>query len=213
MNALSDLLLVLLILLNLRLLGTSRLGVCINTAALQAVLLAALPLLTGEWPEYWVLVVLAAGVVVKAFVLPRFLRRAVRQAGVVREVEPLVGFNVSILVGVALLGASFYLSRQLVIPWIENAALLTPVALFTVFTGLFIIVTRRKAVTQVVGYLVMENGIWAFGTAFAIREPFLVEMGVLLDVFVAVFVMAIVVHHISRTFDHMDTDQLSALKD
>jgi hydrogenase-4 component E len=212
-NALSDLLLVLLILLNLRLLGTSRLGVCINTAALQAVLLAALPLLTGGWLEDWVLVVLAAGVVVKAYVLPRLLRRAVRQAGVVREVEPLVGFSMSILAGVALLGASFYLSRQLVIPWIENAALLTPVALFTVFTGLFIIVTRRKAVTQVVGYLVMENGIWAFGTAFAIREPFLVEMGVLLDVFVAVFVMAIVVHHISRTFDHMDTDQLSVLKD
>ena len=86
-------------------------------------------------------------------------------------------------------------------------------ALFTIATGLAIIVSRRKAVTQVVGYLAMENGIYVFGAAFAIREPLLVEMGVLLDVFVAVFVMGIMIHHIGREFDHIDTDRLSVLKD
>jgi hydrogenase-4 component E len=59
----------------------------------------------------------------------------------------------------------------------------------------------------------MENGIYAFGMAFAIQEPLLVEMGVLLDVFVAVFVMGITIYHISRQFDHIDTDRLSALRD
>jgi hydrogenase-4 component E len=61
--------------------------------------------------------------------------------------------------------------------------------------------------------LMMENGICAFGLAFAVEQPFLVEMGVLLDVFVAVFVMGIAIHHIGREFDHIDTDRLSALKD
>ena len=69
------------------------------------------------------------------------------------------------------------------------------------------------ALSQVLGYLAMENGIYAFGMAFAIQEPLMVEMGVLLDVFVAVFVMGIAIHHISREFDHIDTDKLSALKD
>ncbi len=79
--------------------------------------------------------------------------------------------------------------------------------------GLLLIVSRRKAVMQTLGYLAMENGIYAFGLAFAVEEPLLVEMGVLLDVFVAVFVMGIAIHHISREFDHIDTDRLSTLKD
>jgi len=91
---------------------------------------------------------------------------------------------------------------------------LIPVAaMFTILTGLLLIVSRRKALTQVVGYLVMENGVYAFGAALAVDEPLLVELGVLLDVLVAVFVMGIAIYHISREFDHIDTDQLSALRD
>ncbi len=88
-----------------------------------------------------------------------------------------------------------------------------PGALFTILSGLFLIISRRKALTQVIGYLVLENGIYAFGAALAVEEPLVVEMGVLLDVFVAVFVMGITIHHISRDFDHIDTDRLSLLKD
>jgi hydrogenase-4 component E len=59
----------------------------------------------------------------------------------------------------------------------------------------------------------MENGIYAFGLAFALSEPLLVELGVLLDIFMAVFVMGIAIFHINREFNHMDTDRLSLLKD
>jgi len=93
-----------------------------------------------------------------------------------------------------------------------QSAFLFPGALFTTLTGLMIIVSRRKALTQVVGYLVMENGVYAFGAALAVQEPLLVEMGILLDVFVAVFVMGITIYQISREFDHIDTDRLSELK-
>jgi len=87
-----------------------------------------------------------------------------------------------------------------------------PSALFSLLTGLMIIVTRRKALTQVIGYLTMENGVYLFGTVLMIEEPFLVEMGVLLDVFVAVFIMGITIYQINSEFDHIDTDRLSELK-
>jgi hydrogenase-4 component E len=76
-----------------------------------------------------------------------------------------------------------------------------------------VVVTRRKAITQVIGYLAMENGIYAFGLATAVRAPLLVELGVLLDIFAAVFVMGIAILHIRREFDHIDTDRLTMLRE
>ena len=72
--------------------------------------------------------------------------------------------------------------------------------------------SRKKALTQVMGYLVLENGINAMGVAIAKEQPYLVELGILLDVFVAVFVMGIIIFHINREFDHIDTDQMSSLR-
>jgi hydrogenase-4 component E len=87
------------------------------------------------------------------------------------------------------------------------------VALFTIFVGLFMIVTRKKALTQVLGYLTLENGIYAFGLGVAQEWPLIVELGILLDIFAAVFVMGIAIFHINREFDHIDSDRLSTLKD
>jgi len=80
-------------------------------------------------------------------------------------------------------------------------------------TGLFVIVSRFNALNQVVGYLVLENGVTMFGLLLAPEVPFLVEMGILLDVFVAVFVMGITIFHISREFEHIDVEQLTTLRD
>ncbi len=87
-----------------------------------------------------------------------------------------------------------------------------PVAFFTIMSGLFLIISRKKALTQVLGYLVMENGIYVFGTSIAAKQPLVVELGILLDVFVAVFVMDIAIFHISREFEHTDVDKLDKLK-
>jgi hydrogenase-4 component E len=214
MKAWLDFLLVLLILSNLWLLGSSRLAACIRTVAIQAVLLGCIPLLMPDGAYSLRLVSLAVfSTAIKAGVLPWLLRRAVREANVRNEVEPLVGFTTSLLLGIGLLAASLHLAGRLPLPGGQGTAFLVPVALFTVMVGLFLIVSRVKAVMQALGYLAMENGIYAFGMACAIQEPLLVEMGVLLDVFVAIFVMGITMHHINREFDHIDTDRLSALKD
>ena len=85
-------------------------------------------------------------------------------------------------------------------------------AIFLISIGLFMIISRRKALMQVIGYLVLENGIFVFGVITVVATPLLVELGVLLDAFVAVFVMGIAVFHINREFGSMDVDQLNALK-
>ena len=80
-------------------------------------------------------------------------------------------------------------------------------------TGFIMLTTRRKAITQVVGYLILENGIYIMGLALLDAMPFLVEVGVLLDLFVAIFVMGIIINHISREFRSTDVARLSSLKE
>jgi hydrogenase-4 component E len=151
-------------------------------------------------------------------VFPRLLYRAEQTAGVKHEFQPLIGYSLSILLGVMLLALSLWVGSSLHLPGYAagqemTSKLVVPVALFTIMTGLLLIITRNKALTQVLGYLVLENGIYIVGVSLVREQPLLVEMGILLDVFVAVFVMGIMIFHISREFDHMDVDQLSVLKD
>ena len=209
----TDIILILLVLTNLRLLGAGRLGASVRMVAVQGVLLGALALLTNHHLTAAVLLVALSGMALKGVVFPWLLFRALREAEVEREVEPFVGPILSLLAGVAALGASLWLAHRLPLPESPNSSLLVAVALFSILVGLFLIVTRKKAISQVLGFLVMENGIYAFGVGLVLESPLLVELGVLLDVFVAVFVMGIIIFQISREFDHIDTDRLSALKD
>jgi hydrogenase-4 component E len=214
MPAALDILSVLLILANLRLLGSSRLAACIRAVALQAVILGAAALVANRGNlDVRVVTIALASIVIKAGALPWLLRRAIRESGAVNEVEPIIGYTASLLSGVGLLGVCLLIGSRLSAHVPAGSGLFLTVALFTTATGLLVIVSRRKAVTQVLGYLAMENGIYAFGMAFVVQEPLLVEMGVLLDVFVGVFVMGIAIYNISREFDHIDTDRLTALKD
>jgi hydrogenase-4 component E len=214
MNLLVDAMIVLLILTNLRLIASSRMASCIYVVALQGILLGLLPLLVGADHLTLRAVMLSiVTVALKGIVFPWLLFRTLQTANVRREIEPLVGYTTSLLVGALLLGLSMWLGSRLPLPVPAESPLVLPLALFNLMIGLFAIVSRRKALTQVLGYLVMENGIYAFGLAFALSEPLLVELGVLLDVFMAVFVMGIAIFHINREFNHMDTDRLSLLKD
>jgi hydrogenase-4 component E len=212
-NTWIDFIMVCLVLANLMLLGSSRIGVCIRTAAVQGVLLGLLSLVGHERlaAHNWVLAV--ASVAIKGTALPWLLFRAMREANVRREVEPYVGFSSSLLIGVAALGVSSWLATRFPRPLPAISPLILPVALFTMLTGLFLIVSRRQALTQVIGYIALENGVFAFGLGLVREAPVIVEMAILLDIFVAVFVMGITIFHISREFDRIDTDQLTALRD
>ena len=212
MTDLSDLLLLLVVLTDFWVLGTTRLSSTIRAAAIQGALLAALPI--ALHPAFSIhLIGLGLGtLLVKAIVLPGFLQRAIREASVRREVEPVIGFTASVCRGAVAVALSFAVAQRLPLPE-EQTALLVPVALATVIVGLIVLTTRSKALTQVVGYLILENGIYVFGLSQAERVPFLVDVGVLLDVFVGVFIMGIVVFHINREFDSLSSARLTELKD
>jgi hydrogenase-4 component E len=136
-----------------------------------------------------------------------------RDADTVREIEPLIGYNLSVIVGAIALGISLWLGQRLPLPSQPGSFLLVSVAFFTCLVGFVLLITRSKAITQVLGYLILENGVYAFGAVVAVGMPILVELGILLDVFVGVFVMGIAIFHISRQFDHIDTDRLVTLSD
>jgi hydrogenase-4 component E len=212
MNNTADMIMVFLVLTNLALLGLSRLGACIRLTALQGVALGILPLALNQWnPDLHLAVFSAVLVILKGIVFPFILMRTLRELNVQREVEPFIGYGTSIGLGTAALVSCMWLSSRLPLP-AAMSALTIPVAFFTIMTGLFLIITRKKAITQVLGYLVLENGIYAFGAALVVKQPVLIELGILLDVFVAVFVMGIAIFHINREFDHIDTDKLSGLR-
>jgi hydrogenase-4 component E len=129
-----------------------------------------------------------------------------------REVEPLIGYMASVILGAVALAIAFAVANVLPLHMV-GTDLLVPVALVTVMIGLIVLITRSKAVTQVVGYLMLENGIFLFGLTQSERVPFLVEIGVLLDVFVGVFIMGIVMFHINREFDSISAARLTELRD
>ncbi|MCE5231267.1 hydrogenase [bacterium] len=214
MTSWMDMILVLLILPGFVMLGSSRLQACLGALALQGFLMGVLPLVSAESPITARLALLAAATVaLKGVTLPKLLEKAMRRAEVRHEVEPFIGFGASILVGIAALAGSFWVSTRLPLPGSTEPSLAVAIALFNIFVGFTLLVTRKVALNQVVGYLVLESGIYIFGMSLALELPLMVELGILLDVFVAVFVMGIMIFHISRAFDHIDTDRLSTLKE
>lgn len=207
----AHLLLLLVVLTDFAVLGTSRLSACIRWIAFQGALLGVLSLLGGGELGWNAILVAAGTIIVKAIALPAFLRWAIREASIRREVEPLIGYLASILLGGAALAVAFGLAASM--PPSVRDALEVPVALVTVIIGMIVLMTRVKAITQVIGYLMLENGVYLFGIRLARHVPFLIEAGVLLDVFVGVFIMGIVVFHINREFDSISSANLSELRE
>jgi len=210
-HALTEPLLLAIVLADFAVLATSRLSACIRALAVQGALLGVLSVAIDEPISLHALVLGAGTIAIKAIALPWFLRWAMREAAVRREVEPAIGYMASLAIGAVAVGLSFAVASRL--PAATGAGSLVPVAFATLLVGLLVLTTRSKAITQVVGYLMLENGVYLFGLTQVRRIAFLVEVGVLLDVFVAVFIMGIVVFHINREFDSISSANLVELKE
>lgn len=208
MNAILGADMAIVLMTTLILLGSGRLVFCIRLVAVQGIAMSLLPLASPDNAWFFTLGTFA----IKGVLLPWLLIRARRQSDVYREDRPLVGFGASLAAGVLMLLASFALAAHLPFAASSIPPLAAPVAFFNLFAGLFLIIGRRTALTQVLGYLVMENGIYAFGMTFVSRQSILVELGALLDLAVGVFVMVIIIFHISRQFEHTDVDRLNHLR-
>ncbi|MBP7676407.1 MAG: hydrogenase, partial [Thermoanaerobaculia bacterium] len=158
-----DILLVLVILLNFLVLGTPSLRMTIRGAALQGTLLALLPLLVHRGFGWRVAAIAVATMALKGLLIPGLLEKAMRDVHIRKEVEPYVGFVPSLFlcgVGTAL---AILFSGNLPLAPEHAGTLLVPASLATLLSGFLVLTTRKKAISQVVGYLILENGIFIFG--------------------------------------------------
>jgi hydrogenase-4 component E len=213
MDPILDPLLIAALALNFVALGVSRIRGVINAVALQGILLGLFPLFVQ--PEIalrgYLLVIVTIGL--KGFVIPAFLVHAMREANIQHEVRPVVNYMTSLLLGAVGTGLAMVFSYTLPLAEQHRGLLLVPASLSTVWTGFLMLTTRQKAIMQVLGYLLLENGIFLFGLLLLEAMPFLVEVGVLLDLFTGVFVMGIIIHDISREFASISTEHLTELKE
>lgn len=212
MSALTDQLLVLCLLINFIVVGTSRLAFSVRAVAVQGVILGVLPALVH--PFSWHLVAIVVSIIlVKGALIPIFIIRAVRKAEIQREFEPFIGYIPSLVLGALFTSLAFIFAARLPLAPEHEGLLFVPASIATLMCGFLILMGRRKAISQVLGYLLMENGIFVFGLLLADAMPVMVEAGALLDLLVGVFVMGIVINHISREFSTLDTSRLSTLRE
>jgi hydrogenase-4 component E len=205
--------LALLLVMNLFVLGTSRILAVIHTVAAQGILLGIIPLLIHQHLTTPVALIILVSIVVKGVVIPSFLVRALAEAQIKREVEPLIGLLPSIILGAVATAFALLMTRQLPLAGQHQTLLLVPTAIATVLVGFIILITRYKAISQVIGYLVLENGIFIFSMLLIEAMPLIIEMGVILDLFVGIFVTCIIINHINQAFSSLDTRRLVSLKE
>ncbi len=213
MNNFLNLLIGLAMGINLLALGSSRVPSLITAVAFQGMALGIMPLLIEEHAGIIVIAVALGTIVVKGFVIPTLLRRAMRTANVDREVEPSIGFVPSLLLGAGGTIAAVAFAHTLPLLPEHVGSLLVPGAGASVLTGFVLLIGRSKAISQVCGYLILENGIYLFGLLLIRATPMLVEAGILLDITVGVFVIGIIVDRIQRAFDSLDTRKLTVLRE
>ncbi len=149
----------------------------------------------------------------KVIVLPYILHTLVVKLKIRKDAETLVNIPATMLIGIALVIFSYYLTA----PVTELSRLITrstiAVALATVMIGLLMMITRKHAVTQIIGFLAMENGLFFAATNATYGMPLVVELGVALDILIAAFIFGIFFFHIHTTFDSLDVEQMTRLKE
>jgi hydrogenase-4 component E len=209
MTQLLEPMLIVALALNFVALGVSRIRAVINAVAMQGILLGLFPLLMSHEIGLRGGLLAAGTVALKGFIIPMFLIRAMRAADIQQEVQPIINHMTSLLLGAVGTGLALGLSFDLPLADAHAQLLIVPASLATAWTGMLILVTRRQAIMQVLGYLLLENGIFLFGLMLLEALPFVVEVCVLLDLFTGVFVMGIIIHHISREFASTQPDALT----
>ena len=185
----------------------------IRLFAMQSFLLAAIAGVVGYAYGAWhVLVVAALTILGKVIFLPWRLERLVRQIKIEQEIRPFVNMPASMLICGALTVLAYVVARP--ITSLERLGSNTlAVAIALLLTGFFLMINRRKAITQVLALLTMENGVMLAAIALTTYGmPLVVELGIFFDMLVAVMVLGILVYRIRESFDSMDTSKLNQLK-
>jgi hydrogenase-4 component E len=179
----------------------------------QSLVLAALLVIVGhfgEAPELYIVAVVFLAL--KAIFIPRYLERLAKRVGAEPESLPYVNITSSLVIAALLVLLAYAVMRPLVLASQLPTRGGLPLAMGLIFVGLFIVITRKKALTQVIGFLVLENGIALMAVLGTFGIPLIVELGVFLDVMMGFLVMQVFVYHIHGTFESIDVEQLNQLR-
>ncbi|MDP4292555.1 MAG: hypothetical protein Q8908_15860, partial [Bacteroidota bacterium] len=146
--------------------------------------------------------ILLETIIVKAILVPLFINYIIKRNGITRETEPFIPNFVSLIIVTTIIVITILLSNSISDIHLEKISFI--VALSTLFTGLFIIGTRKKIITHVMGYLVIENGVFILSLAVGNEMPLLVNLGIMLDIFASVLILGIFVNKIGDVLKNTD---------
>ena len=195
------------------LLGRREVPAYVNAFAWQSTVLAGVTTVVGYYgrrPDlYWVAALLLA---VKGVAIPSLLRRMERRFRTEREIEPYVNTATSLVIAGLLVLVGYVISRPLVALSRLPTRAGMPLAMGLILVSLFVLVSRKKAITQVIGFLMLENGLALLAVLGTYGIPLIVELGVFLDALLGFLVMQIFVYQIHETFESMDVERLSRLR-
>ncbi len=192
--------------------GVSNMRAGLWGLALQTLSLAFITATLGIERHAWHYLVLAGVVlVVKAIAIPWYLIWATRKLEIRRDAGVLLSPTWALLFGCAVLVAGYFLAPQIAVASMGNIGA-AGMALSILFIGMLLMITRRLALSQVVGFLILENGIFLYGLTQTHGMPLMVEMGVIFDVLVGVLIAGLVMFRLNRSFEHIDVSQLRGLR-
>ena len=190
----------------------NRLLTYIKILAFQGVILFGVALIElSEINTINLVLILLETIIVKAIMVPLFIKYIIKRNNITREMEPFIPNFVSLIIVTIIIVITILLSNSITDTHLEKISFI--VALSTLFTGLFIIGTRKKIITHVMGYLVIENGVFILSLAVGNEMPLLVNLGIMLDIFASVLILGIFVNKIGDVLKDVDVDQLRNLKD
>ncbi len=193
--------------------GQKALFVAIRLYGLQSILLGAVAVAMGLADQRFHLFTGAAlTIALKGVLIPWFLMRVIDRIGIHREIEPLVNVPSSLLICLGLTVIGYRVSTGLADAGQGATHHVIGVSLSMLLMGLFMMVTRRKAVTQILALLTVENAVFLVALGATSGMPLVVELGISFDVILAVLVLGILVHRIAERFESMDVSRLSKLK-
>ena len=179
----------------------------------QSLVLTIMFLIIGYFGDDHELYVVAVVLfILKVLVIPYYLNRMEKRFGDQRELQPYVNVASSLILAGLLVLLAYAITRPLVLVSELPTRGGMPLAMGLIFVGLFVVITRKKAMTQIIGFLVLENGIALLAVLGTFGIPIIVELGVFLDVLMGFLVMQVFVYHIHTTFESIDVDQMSELK-
>ena len=190
----------------------NRLMTYIKVLALQGVLLFFVVFIQlNEINTLNLVLILLETIVFKSIAVPAFLAYLLKRNNITREAEPFLPNFVSLVITTFIVVITILISNT--IKDVHLDKIFFVVALSTLFFGLYLIATRRKIITHVMGYMVIENGVFVLSLAVGNEMPMLVNLGILLDIFASVLILGIFLNKIGDVFKDVDVDQLSNLKD